>query len=396
MKIGIYAGAIPPPVFINNLVNGLADKGDTIFIYGKVIDKNYQIHNSNIIQKRIPSTKFGIILHSIFTLIRLITSQPHLYISLVKIVRQNSNSWGHFFYRCCNILPPFLDKLDIFHIQWAKILVEYPEIIKMINCPVVLSLRGTHISCSPLSDNNLAKGYKKYFPMVTMFHAVSNAIKSETVKYGADTNKITIIYPAINQKLINNIPKINNPNEIIKIISVGRCHWKKGYTFALDAMAKLKKEYAHFHYTIVADGSDTENIDYQIYDLGLVEYVSFVNGLSHAEVIDKVSSSDLFLLPSLSEGISNAVLEAMSLGVPVITTDCGGMLEIIRDGKNGFSVPVRDSDAMVEAIRNFINLDEKNKTNIINNARETIINNHLLSNQIDMFQSLYRNILRKV
>ena len=51
MKIGIYAGEIPPPVFIENLVTGLADKGETVFIYGKAKDRNFQFSNSNVRQR---------------------------------------------------------------------------------------------------------------------------------------------------------------------------------------------------------------------------------------------------------------------------------------------------------------------------------------------------------
>ena len=138
---------------------------------------------------------------------------------------------------------------------------------------------------------------------------------------------------------------------------MGRCHWKKGYTFALDAMALLKKKDVQFHYTIIAAGRDHENIPYQIHDLGLSDYVSLINGLPHDEVLNQLSKSDIFLLPSLEEGISNAVLEAMALRIPVISTDCGGMKEVIRSGENGFIIPVRDPNSMVQAIQNFLNLD---------------------------------------
>ena len=180
----------------------------------------------------------------------------------------------------------------------------------------------------------------------------------------------------------------------LKIISVGRCRWKKGYTYALDAMALLKKKDVQFHYTIIAGGRDQENILYQIHDLGLNECVSFINDkLSHDEVLKKVSECDLFLLPSLEEGISNAVLEAMALGIPVISTDCGGMGEVIRNSENGFLVPVRDSESMAKSIRNFVDLDEIKKNNIIFNARETIKQNHLLSNQINQFNSFYNRMI---
>ena len=78
MKIGIYEGSIPPPVFINNLVNGLADEGNNVFIYGKSTDRNYQFSNPSILQRKFPITKFGVILHSFYILIKLIYNQPLL------------------------------------------------------------------------------------------------------------------------------------------------------------------------------------------------------------------------------------------------------------------------------------------------------------------------------
>ena len=86
------------------------------------------------------------------------------------------------------------------------------------------------------------------------------------------------------------------------------------------------------------------------------------------------------------------MLEAMAIGVPVIATDCGGTSEVVEDNRNGFLIPVRDSESMAKAIRNFIDLDEMEKNNIIFNARETIIYNHLLSHQVDQFKFFYSKI----
>ena len=396
MKIGIYSGAIPPPVFINNLINGLVDKNDTVILYGKASERNYKFSSSAIVKRKVPITKLGIILYSIYALFKLIIMQPQLYLTIVKMLRQNSTNWIQFLKRSCRVLPPFLDNLDIFHIQWAKTLVQYPEFIEKLKCPVVLSLRGAHINYSPLSDKVLAQKYMKYFPMVAGFHAVSAAISLEAQKYGADPKKNTIISPAVKSELTEKwaVEKSTQIDDELKIISVGRCHWVKGYTYALDAMALLKKKDVQFHYTIIAGGRDQENILYQIHDLGLNECVSFINDdLSHDEVLKKVSECDLFLLPSLEEGISNAVIEAMALGLPVISTDCGGMGEIIKNGENGFLVPVRDADSMAGTIRKFIDLDKTYKINIIKNARETIIHNHLLSHQVDQFKSFYSKIV---
>ena len=166
MKIGIYSGAIPPPVFINNLINGLVDKNDTVILYGKASERNYIFSSSAIVKRKVPITKLGIILYSIYALFKLIIMQPQLYLTIVKMLRQNSTNWIQFLKRSCRVLPPFLDNLDIFHIQWAKTLVQYPEFIEKLTCPIVLSLRGTHINVSPISDEGFSLSYKKYFPRI--------------------------------------------------------------------------------------------------------------------------------------------------------------------------------------------------------------------------------------
>ena len=332
-------------------------------------------------------------MYAIYFLFKISVSRSYSCILIVKKIWENSNSWIQFLQRSCRILPPFLDNLDIFHIQWAKTLVQYSEFIEQIKCPVVLSLRGAHINYSPLIDKNLIVGYKKYFPFISGFHAVSTAIAKESEKYHADPRKIAVIKPAVHQKIMKLSGNTNKSEKIFKIVSIGRCHWKKGYTFALDAMTILKKEGIQFHYTIVAAGKDHENILYQIYDLGLSEHVTFINGLPHNRVLDQLIDSNLFLLSSLSEGISNSVLEAMSLGVPVLTTDCGGMGEVIKNGENGFLVPVRDPDSIAIELINIIKMDSSKVINVIKSAKQTILENHLLKLQIKKMITLYESII---
>ena len=267
MKIGIYAGTIPPSIFIINLVNGLAGKGYKIFIYGKLLDKNYKFLSSNVIIRGIPHKKIPILVYFIYIFIRSFFIMPKSNYILNNLIWKNSININQFINRFCWILPPFMDELDVFHIQWAKTLEQYSEFIEMIKCPVVLSLRGTHINVSPIGDVNIASIYRKYFPKINSFHAVSEAISKQASLYGASNNKIVIIKPAVDDKLLNLklYNKGDNKSGHINIISIGRCHWIKGYTFALDAMSLLNREGVPFHYTIIADGKDSEHINYQIY-----------------------------------------------------------------------------------------------------------------------------------
>ena len=99
MRIGIYTGTIPPPVFIENLVNGLAEKGDKVFVYGKPIGRNYQFLSSGIIQRKFPATKVGILLKSIYLFLMLFISQPYLCFTLGKQIWQNPKNWIQYFHR---------------------------------------------------------------------------------------------------------------------------------------------------------------------------------------------------------------------------------------------------------------------------------------------------------
>ena len=72
MKIGIYAGKIPPPVFIENLVNGLADRGNEIIVYGKPLKRDYTFKIPNVIQRKVPVTRIGLMLYSIYSIFKLV------------------------------------------------------------------------------------------------------------------------------------------------------------------------------------------------------------------------------------------------------------------------------------------------------------------------------------
>ena len=89
------------------------------------------------------------------------------------------------------------------------------------------------------------------------------------------------------------------------------------------------------------------------------------------------------------------MLEAMAIGVPVIATDCGGISEVIEDNRNGFLIPVRDSESMAEKIEYISYLEKSEIKTIINNATETLKNNYLLKDHVDSFKLFYNMIKNK-
>jgi glycosyltransferase involved in cell wall biosynthesis len=126
----------------------------------------------------------------------------------------------------------------------------------------------------------------------------------------------------------------------------------KGYEFALQALAQVRGAGIDFDYTII--GSDDErdllSVLATVRDLDLGPNVHVRGPLPPDAVLEALRVADVFLLPSLSEGLNTATLEAMAVGLPVVVTDVGGMREAVTDGVEGRVVPPRDPSALAGAL----------------------------------------------
>jgi glycosyltransferase involved in cell wall biosynthesis len=132
----------------------------------------------------------------------------------------------------------------------------------------------------------------------------------------------------------------------LRLVSVGRLIERKGYGYLVMALKGL----CGVELVLVGDGPLRSDLERMARDHGV--RVDLVGALEHNEVVRHLQRADIFVLPSLNEGMSNAVLEAMACGLPIIATDTGGSKELI-DG-NGFIVEKANSNALREAIDRFL------------------------------------------
>lgn len=326
-KIAIYSGAIPSTTFIERLIEGIPSSKNKILLFGfqeksKKYPKNIVVHSySNKFQKLFILIKYSILLF-------LFKSNEKK--KLDRIISQKQNNRNLFKIK---YYPVLYHKPDIFHLQWAKSVEDWIW-VQEFGIKLILSLRGTHITISPKADENLHKKYQEIFPKIDGFHAVSQSMKREVLQYGIHPDKIKVVYSGLDFDKLNFNNESKNDN--LKIISIGRSHWVKGYNYALDACKILQDEKIDFQYTIVGVDNNEELI-FQRNQLQLEENVVFEKHLLFSQIINKIHSSDIVLLSSI-EGIANVVIEAMVLGTIVVSTNCGGTPEIITDNENGFLV----------------------------------------------------------
>ena len=142
----------------------------------------------------------------------------------------------------------------------------------------------------------------------------------------------------------------------------------QGHRHLLEAAAKVMKADARVHLVLVGDGELRDEIAAHARRLGVGARTSL---LGHREDSAQLAAAfDVAVLASLSEGLPNAVMEAMAAGAPVVATAVGGVPELIEDGETGFLVPPADSEALAERIE--FALSQADLTGPDSNARATV------------------------
>jgi colanic acid/amylovoran biosynthesis glycosyltransferase len=178
---------------------------------------------------------------------------------------------------------------------------------------------------------------------------------------------------------------------VFTIVSAGRLSYSKNYISGLLAMKLLKEAGLIFQWKIIGDGYQIDELKYHVFSLGLNDHVVFLEHKSEDELKLELEKADVFLHSSIAEGISFEVIEAMSMQLPVITTNCGDASSIIESGVNGFLTEMYDYAAIAEAIKKLI-ADEALKIYMGEAARNKIESEFEINNQIEIFEKYYRKI----
>ena len=174
--------------------------------------------------------------------------------------------------------------------------------------------------------------------------------------------KVSVIYNGVDIKKIRRMSteSTNEPwfNEDIPLaVAVGKLTKRKGFEFAIEAMKMLRDEKIAVRLLIVGDGNIRRQLEQKINDEGVSSMVKIVGFKKNP--YPYIAGADLFVFSSNSEGMPNVVLEAISLGIPTISTDCNyGPGEIIENEKNGILVPTANPRQLANSIKRLLQDDE--------------------------------------
>ncbi len=182
---------------------------------------------------------------------------------------------------------------------------------------------------------------------------------------------------------------LNHHNQIVG--TVGSLYPVKGQGYLIDAAREVLHRFPHAVFLIVGRGRLLEELEAHAARLGIASHVRF---LGHCEdVRDLLSVCDIFVLPSLSEGMPLALLEAMAAGVPAVATRVGGVGEVIEDRKTGLLVPPGDShalaDGMMTLLENWPLARELGEA-----ARQMVASRFSLTGMVQAYQDIYSELTR--
>jgi glycosyltransferase involved in cell wall biosynthesis len=155
------------------------------------------------------------------------------------------------------------------------------------------------------------------------------------------------------------------------IIFVGTLIPVKGIKYLIRAMALLSENDSSIKLLLVGDGSERQELMTLTDELNLKDNIIFIGRVPNEKVPMYLAASDIFALPSKSEGFPLVVLEAMASGLPVVTTRVRGLPEIVKEGVNGYIVDPQNSEQLAAKLQMLIN-DSNLRQQISKNNKENV------------------------
>jgi colanic acid/amylovoran biosynthesis glycosyltransferase len=259
---------------------------------------------------------------------------------------------------------------------------------------VVASLRGNDINANGLDDPAF---FTELWETLDGLHVLRQALFDTAVLRGCSPDLPHVeIAPAVDTSFFGPQRRTWEPagsgERPLRVLSVGRLHWMKGYPTALHATALLRQRGVVFEYHIAgaADyGEGKLETLFAIHDHGLADSVELLGPVSQAEVRDQLEWCDVLLHAAVSEGFCNAALEAQAMGVPVVCTEA--IAGNVIDEETGLVAAMRDAHGLAARLERLCDPHLRRRLGVTGRRRAR--RDFSLDDQIEQFSTWYRTLL---
>lgn len=231
--------------------------------------------------------------------------------------------------------------------------------------------------------------------------AVSDQEKRDYLQHrvGSD-ERIIPIYSAVNLKRFIDLDvdiqakkeELGIPRNYNVVGTVGRLVTIKGPEFLVKAAQKVVEQIPETVFVFVGDGDLHEELEKLADDLGIRENILFAGW--HRDVAEILYTFDVFVLPSLNEGMGKVLVEAMAAGKPIVASDVGGIVDLVKNNKNGFLVPPKDVEGLAKHIATILQ-DKKLAKRLGDYGKEMVYPKFDVSMRIEKVEQLYEDLIRE-
>jgi len=224
--------------------------------------------------------------------------------------------------------------------------------------------------------------------MATKLVAISKQIGKDAVSEGVNPEKILVIPNGVEPLDFDPSVRVKKRNELkIKpdqfvVLSVGRLSYEKGHDVLIGAVPTVVQEYPQTVFIFSGDGPQRSALENQVDTLDIRQNVFFLG--VRTDVRELITAAELFVFPSRSEGLGQALLEAMSVGITVVASNVGGIPEVIENGKSGVLVTPEKSHAFAQAIIEMLGNEQQRKI-FSSAARETVREKYPIQKMFDSY-----------
>ncbi|MCX6719939.1 MAG: glycosyltransferase [Candidatus Staskawiczbacteria bacterium] len=311
---------------------------------------------------------------------------------------------GVFFYRISKPFPANFFELrkivknvnpDIFHAHYAGVNGFLASLVRI--HPFVVTAWGSDVL---IAGKSL---FKKYFVKYALNKADlvtcdAKHMQSAMVKLGVDSSKIRIIYFGVdvlkfspgekNKKLQNKLNIFNCP----AVISLRSLEPVYNIETLINAIPLVLKEVPETKFLIAGRGSEAKTLKNLAESLQVLDSIIFIDWITQDELPEYLRTADVYVSTSLSDaGIASSTAEAMSCGLPPIITDFADNKEWVKNGENGFLMPLKGSKFLAEKI-NYLLKNPTERVKLGNNARKMIEGKNNYYREMEKMEKLYKSL----
>ncbi|MDD5749188.1 MAG: glycosyltransferase family 4 protein [Patescibacteria group bacterium] len=187
--------------------------------------------------------------------------------------------------------------------------------------------------------------------------AISSFLADRARRLGVADEKIQLIPNGVD---FSKVPQgiIQEKN---KVVCLARLSWEKGLDYLVKAWPGVISQVPEAKLVLVGEGDKRKEIEDLIKELNIAGSVELKGALPHQEALEQLASAEVFICPSLAEGLGIVFIEAQACGAPVIGTRVGGIPDVIQDNENGLLVEAKNSEQITEAIVKLLKDEELRK-----------------------------------